>query len=88
MEAYISNLVVHLVADPQAQMNEAFRVLKSGSFACLSLGGKVNSLTILKDMMKEFGIYEEGKDHESFANDHMRLKEMMFKAGFGNVKIW
>lgn len=91
-DAYVANLVLQLISDPDAQLREAFRVLKPGSRACFGIWGtKENSFLFTSNVVAKQNLgMEPGAHHPNFklSEDIESLKKRVKNAGFSRVKTW
>ena len=98
-DAYISNLCLQLISDPQAQIKEAYRVLKPGSRACFTVWGhKERSLMFTlapmaqKNVLKNKGLpvpeEETVKTNFDVARDIKDFEAYFKQTGFNQVKYW
>ena len=81
-DRYISNLVLHLVVDPDLMLKEARRVLSDDGIACFSIwGDPQNSLL--------FYLHGNGFQQQfELSSDLHVLKSRFIKAGFNRVVMW
>ena len=97
---YVSNLVLQLIASPESQIREAYRVLKPGSVAAFTVWGrKPNSwLFTVRDeaerRLRERGVqFEAGPANGALSNFEFGANIDQFvgvfrEAGFAQVKHW
>lgn len=97
--AYIANLSVHLVHNPQNQMAEAFRVLKPGSAACFTIwGAKSESLlfTLIDKALENHmsnaqlkAAQAQPSNFDLYTRDNgVSLKKELESVGFSGIKMW
>ena len=94
MDAYLSNLCLHIVPDPDKMLQEASRVLKSGGRAGFSVwGAKANSpmFTIQSDVMRELGLTDKEPEHFVYfetCEELVRNTKRFEQYGFVNRITW
>ena len=91
--AYISNLSLMLVVNPQNQIKEAFRVLKPGKIACFTIWCDTTDwfTCVEKTAQRLFPDSNETPAQESdylFRDKGVLVKSYLESAGFTGIKIW
>jgi len=89
-DSYFANFCLHLVADPDNMLAEAYRVLEKDGIAAWSVWGRPensNQFTILKKVATDLGIEMTlGPVRSAFhLNDTNKLRQMALAAGFSEA---
>jgi len=89
---------VHIVDNPQNQINEAFRVLRTGSAACFTIWGQKSeclAFSLIETVLQKYTTPEQKeiiaktKSHfDLYADKGARMRQMLEASGFKDVKIW
>lgn len=88
-DRYVSNLSLHFVEHPENMLKEAYRVLKIGGIAVLTVWGKPSENNILKVMASasiKAGVEIPKERSPFYLNDQELLNGLVRGAGFNNVR--
>lgn len=88
-DRYISNLSLHYAEHPEIMLREAFRVLKTGGIAVLSVWGRPEENNIFKIIGRvnvKAGIELPKERNPFFLSDQNLVNELARNAGFSNVR--
>ncbi|CAK70879.1 unnamed protein product (macronuclear) [Paramecium tetraurelia] len=90
-ETYLSNLVFHLIPNPQQAMAEAYRILRPGGRLGITVWGSKNNskaLTIYQEALIRSGILEQPQGPSKFLESTQPVIEMAQLQGFTNIYCW
>ena len=82
-----------IVHNPQNQINEAYRVLRPGSAACFTIWANEDDwFTCVEKAVQKVAPDQfsagKGDFYHLYRDKGVRVKEMLRKVGFTNIKLW
>jgi ubiquinone/menaquinone biosynthesis C-methylase UbiE len=93
VDKYYSNLCLQIVPNPDAMIQDCYRVLKPGGAASFSVWGRKEIsplMTIFTSVMKklEISVPETTRSLFHMGNDNEALRKRFLDAGFSSCVIW